>query len=81
MNRIVFAIQLLRLARILAKFVRSQKAAETEIKGENRGEQRLEYVLEKAEEFLAENEKDLAENIGFRELSELAFRTFTTREV
>ena len=80
MNKIVIAIQLLKLARILAKFIKSQRVAEEEIKGKDMGVKRLEYVLEKASDFLTENEKELAESAGFRELSELAFRAFTSRE-
>ena len=80
MNKIILAIELVKLARIIAKFIKSQKKAEQEIQGYKLGEERLEYVLEKAQEFLTENEKVLAETAGFKELSNLAFKAFTSRE-
>ena len=81
MSKIKIAIKLLKLGCVLAKFIKSQKEAEREIVGESKGVEKLGYVLEKAEEFLTDNEKELVSSIGFRELSELAFRAITSWEV
>ena len=80
MNKIIIAIELLKLARIIAKFIKSQKDAERKINGEKRGKERLEYVLQQAQEFLSENEKELTESMDFKELSDLVFKNFTSQE-
>ena len=79
MNKIIIAIELLKLARIIAKFVKSQKEAEKNIKGSKLGTEKLEYVLEKAQDFLTDNEKELAHSAGFKELSDLAFKAITSK--
>ena len=81
MNKIIIAIELLKLARIIAKFIKSQKDAEKEIPGPNQGKEKLEYVLEKAQDFLTENEKQLTESMDVRVLSDLIFKNFTSQEV
>ena len=80
MNKIMIAIELLKLARIIAKFIKSQKEAEHEIEGVKQGSKRLDYVLREAQDFLTQNEKQLVESMDFKELSDLVFRNFTSQE-